>query len=107
MRSSDPQPKPSWERLDWDIGEGVKTMQTSAVIDGVVQTNMYKYLPKIVGPQLSCNWQTLQLRFQETLFSVDLHGSNLKSRRCFSHKETFQRWNLPSYAKLVILLYGE
>lgn len=74
-------------------------MQTSAVIDGVVQTNMYKYLPKIVGPQLSCNWQTLQLRFQETLFSVDLHGSNLKSRRCFSQGD-FQAVESPIVCKI-------
>lgn len=48
---------------------------------------MYKYLPEIVGPKFSCNWQTLQLDFQETLFLIDLHVSNLKSQRCFSQGE--------------------
>jgi len=47
---------------------------------------MYKYLPKIVGPRFSSNWQTLQLDFQETLFLIDLHVSNLKSQCCFSQR---------------------
>lgn len=70
------------------------------------RTNMHKYLPRIVGPQFSCIWQTFQLNFQEILFLIDLHVSNLKSQHCFSQGE-FRAWKLPSYVKLVILLYHE
>lgn len=70
------------------------------------RTNMHKYLPRIVGPQFSCVWQTFQLNFQEILFLIDLRVSNLESQRCFLQGE-FRVWKLPSYVKLVILLYHE
>lgn len=47
---------------------------------------MYKYLLKIVGPQFSRNWQTVQLAFQETLFLIDLCVSNLKIQHHFLRK---------------------
>lgn len=87
---------------------GVKTMNPLLWLMELCteRTNMHKYLPRIVGPQFSCIWQTFQLNFQEILFLIDLRVSNLESQRRFSLGE-FQAWKLPSYVKLVILLYHD